>query len=83
MIKIYGSMLCPDCMACRKDLDEAGTAYEYLDFSEDLKNLKEFLKMDILSIYPTLSREEKRVLWRSVIDQIVVSPGGNFTVKFL
>lgn len=50
---------------------------------KDLTPLKEFLKMDILSIYPTLSREEKRVLWRSVIDQIVVSPGGNFTVKFL
>ena len=45
MIKIYGSMLCPDCVACRKDMDEAGTAYEYLDFSEDLKNLKEFLKL--------------------------------------
>ena len=45
MIKIYGSMLCPDCVACRKDLDEAGTAYEYLDFSDDLKNLKEFLKI--------------------------------------
>ena len=45
MIKIYGSMLCPDCVACRKDLDEAGVAYEYLDFSADLKNLKEFLKI--------------------------------------
>ena len=45
MIKIYGSMLCPDCVQCRKDLDAAGTAYEYLDFSDDLKNLKEFLKL--------------------------------------
>ena len=45
MIKIYGSMLCPDCVACRKDLDEACVSYEYLDFSEDLKNLKEFLKI--------------------------------------
>ena len=45
MIKIYGSMLCPDCVQCRKDLDEACVAYEYLDFSEDLKNLKEFLKI--------------------------------------
>lgn len=45
MIKIYGSMLCPDCVQCRKDLDEAGTVYEYLDFSADLKNLKEFLKI--------------------------------------
>ena len=45
MIKIYGSMLCPDCVQCRKDLDEAGVAYEYLDFSEELKNLKEVLKI--------------------------------------
>ena len=24
MLKIYGSMLCPDCVECRKDLDQAG-----------------------------------------------------------
>jgi len=45
MLKIYGSMLCPDCVECRKDLDAAGVAYEYLDFSQDLRNLKEFLKL--------------------------------------
>lgn len=43
MIKIYGSMLCKDCVQCRQELDRAGVAYEYLDFSDDLKNLKEFL----------------------------------------
>ena len=43
MIKIYGSMLCPDCVQCREDLDKAGVSYEYLDFSEDLRNLKAFL----------------------------------------
>lgn len=45
MIKIYGSMLCPDCVRCREDLDNAGVEYEYLDFSENLRNLKEFLKI--------------------------------------
>ena len=45
MLKIYGSMMCPDCVACRKDLDEAGIAYEYLDFAEDLWNLKAFLAL--------------------------------------
>ena len=45
MLKIYGSMLCPDCVQCRKDLDQAGIFYEYLDFSEELKNLKEFLRL--------------------------------------
>lgn len=50
---------------------------------KDLEPLKEFLKMDILSIYPTLSREEKRILWRSVVSNIVVAKDGSFTVKFL
>lgn len=45
MLKIYGSMLCPDCVQCREELDKAGAEYEYLDFSENLRNLKEFLKI--------------------------------------
>ena len=45
MLKIYGSMLCPDCVKCREDLDRAGVEYEYLDFSDSLKNLKEFLAL--------------------------------------
>lgn len=43
MLKIYGSMLCPDCVKCREDLDSAGVEYEYLDFGESLKHLKAFL----------------------------------------
>ena len=43
MLKIYGSMQCPDCVRCRKDLDEKGITYTYLDFSDSLRNLKEFL----------------------------------------
>ena len=45
MIKIYGSMLCPDCVKCREDLDRAGIAYAYLDFADSLLHLKEFLKI--------------------------------------
>ena len=45
MLKIYGSMICPDCVKCREDLDRAGIAYEYLDFSEHLLYLKEFLAL--------------------------------------
>jgi glutaredoxin-related protein len=45
MIKIYGSMLCKDCVQCREELDNAGVAYEYLDFSENLLALKEFLSI--------------------------------------
>jgi glutaredoxin-related protein len=45
MLTIYGSMMCPDCVACRKELDEAGVEYTYLDFAEDLRNLKAFLAL--------------------------------------
>ena len=43
MIKIYGSMLCKDCVQCREDLDKAGVSYAYMDFADDLLFLKEFL----------------------------------------
>ena len=43
MLKIYGSMMCPDCVQIKKDLDNAGVEYEYKDFADSLLNLKEFL----------------------------------------
>ncbi len=55
MLRIYGSMLCKDCVQCREELDKAGVSYTYLDFSEDLKNLKEFLALrDKLDIFATV-----------------------------
>lgn len=42
---IYGTDLCPDCVNCKHDLDQAGVKYEYRNISEDLKALKEFLKI--------------------------------------
>ena len=60
MLKIYGSMLCPDCVRCREDLDSAGVAYEYLDFGDSLKNLKEFLVLrDSSSLFDEARREGK------------------------
>ena len=45
MLKIYGSMFCPDCVKCREDLDRSGVSYEYLDFADSLWNLKVFLSL--------------------------------------
>ena len=42
---IYGSMMCPDCVECCKDLDAAGISYTFCEFSENLAYLKEFLKL--------------------------------------
>lgn len=45
MLKIYGTLRCPDCVECCADLEKCGIAYEFLDFDKDLKLLKEFLKL--------------------------------------
>ena len=41
MLKIYGTLRCPDCVECKADLDRAGVEYTFLNFDTDLKLLKE------------------------------------------
>lgn len=45
MLKVYGSRLCKDCVACKAVFEEQGVAFEYHDFGEELSALKEFLKI--------------------------------------
>ena len=45
MLRIYGSMLCRDCVACVEDLKKANVEFEFLDFADSLLHLKEFLKI--------------------------------------
>lgn len=60
MLRIYGSMLCPDCVECRNDLDQSNVEYEYLDFAESLLNLKEFLSIrDKNPVFDEIKREGK------------------------
>ena len=41
---VFGSSMCPDCIVMKKSLDERGVKYLYLDITENLANLKKFLK---------------------------------------
>lgn len=61
MLKIYGMMICPDCVACCADLDQANVVYEFLDFSRETKNLKEFLKIRDNSDLFDKAREEGNI----------------------
>ena len=45
MLKIYGSMLCPDCVKCCQEQKVAAVTFEYCDFADSLLHLKEFLKL--------------------------------------
>lgn len=44
MLKVYGSDLCPDCVACKSAFDANGLSYNFVNITESMRNLKEFLK---------------------------------------
>ncbi len=43
MIIVYGSKMCPDCVACEENFDHYKIDYEFRDILADLRNLKKFL----------------------------------------
>ena len=45
MLKVYGTMLCKDCVACAEKFTETGTEFEFCDFKDRLDYLKEFLRL--------------------------------------
>jgi glutaredoxin-related protein len=52
MITVYGSPLCPDCRECKANFDIHGIAYEEVDITASMKNLKAFLKLrDTLAVF--------------------------------
>lgn len=44
-MKIYGTDLCPDCVAAKKVLDERKIPYNYVDITKDIADLKAFLRL--------------------------------------
>ena len=44
-MKIYGTDLCPDCVAAKKVLDEKKISYEYVDITKNIADLKAFLRL--------------------------------------
>lgn len=55
MLKVYGSHLCPDCQKTIEKLKSEDVEFEFLDFSNDLTYLKEFLAIrDHYGIYQTI-----------------------------
>lgn len=41
---VYGSRLCPDCSTIQEDLETAGAKVLYMDITENLGDMKKFLK---------------------------------------
>ena len=43
MIMMYGTDLCPDCVAAKKALEENGIEYKYINITESLVSMKKFI----------------------------------------
>lgn len=60
MIKVYGSMLCPDCVACVAAMKERNLDFEFYDFKDSLKFLKEFLRLrDTSELFNEIRENDK------------------------
>ena len=45
MPKVYGTMLCPDCVEAKEYFEKVNYKYEFVNITESMKNLKEFLAL--------------------------------------
>lgn len=77
MLKVYGSMLCPDCVNCCNKFKEANLEFEFLDFADSLLNLKEFMKLrDGSCVFDEIRSAGKIGI------PCVVRPDGSFTLDW-
>lgn len=44
MFRIFGSEMCPDCIACKANFDRHGVKYTFIDINENLRDMAEFLR---------------------------------------
>lgn len=42
MLKVYGTELCRDCVACKYNFDHYGLVYQYIDITKNIRDLKKF-----------------------------------------
>ena len=45
MSKMYGSMLCPDCVEAKEYFKKINYKYDFVNITESMVNLKEFLHL--------------------------------------
>lgn len=77
MLTIYGSRLCKHCRACLAAYDEEQIEYTFLDFGEELSNLKAFLKLRDGNPLFDVPKQEGRIGI-----PCIVKPDGEITLEW-
>lgn len=79
MEKLYGTKLCQDCVDVIEYLDKIGYKYEFVDITENINKMKEFIKIrdkreeyNIVKVegyigIPTLIKEDGTLLFENEI----------------
>ena len=83
ILKMYGLVLRP-CQDYKKDYKIYTEALQNIpdviqEMPPNLSAVRRVLDDDFKAIYDSLSREEKRTLWRSIISEIKVDRDNNIT----
>ncbi len=65
----------------KAELEKATTAA--MPDKKDFSSVRSILDMDLKSVYDTLEPQEKRTLWGSIIDKIIISDSGEIEIVFL
>ncbi|MEO2239971.1 glutaredoxin domain-containing protein [Dorea sp. YH-dor226] len=58
---VYGTNACPDCVEAIQKLDEKKADYVYLEFSNNMPNLKRFLKLRDTEVIFDAVKEQGKV----------------------
>ena len=69
----------------KKDYEKYTSILNFEDIIEeqkDMSRIDDFLKMDYKALYKTLTNEEKRMLWRSILKEIKVDKDNNIALVF-
>ncbi len=69
----------------RTDYEQYKKDLEYIEKTSNKKDLSAYydiLKMDLDSIYSTLTKQEKRSLWGSIINKIIIDNEGKIEIIF-
>ena len=60
MLQVYGSLLCPDCIRCKKALDDLGIEYLFIDINSSMASLKAFLRLrDTCPVFDEVKKQGK------------------------
>ena len=65
----------------KKELDEITS--DTIPVKKDLSSIRSFLNLDIQNIYDSLTPQERRALWGSIIDKLIISNDEDIEIIFL